>query len=140
MTSSEKLKDPRWQKKRLQIMERDGWKCLGCGDDKMTLAVHHLVYSGEPWEAPDQYLETLCEWCHDIREQFNRAMDGRSTIPTSVVIELYWFNDFLKRLPEKAPKLPKFAEHFGLWIKFNEPDYEEMAKFVERPLQKAKTT
>jgi hypothetical protein len=25
---SDKLKDPRWQKKRLQIMERDNWCCL----------------------------------------------------------------------------------------------------------------
>lgn len=28
---AEKFKDPRWQKKRLKIMERDNWKCCECG-------------------------------------------------------------------------------------------------------------
>lgn len=39
---SEKLKNPRWQKKRLEIFERDGWKCRACQDEKSTLHVHHL--------------------------------------------------------------------------------------------------
>lgn len=65
MTYSEKLKDPRWQKKRLGILERDGWKCWVCSDETTTLHVHHLRYSGEPWEAPDEMLLTLCESCHE---------------------------------------------------------------------------
>lgn len=68
MNYTDKLKDPRWQKKRLAIMERDGWKCLKCLDEKSTLHVHHLSYSGEPWEAPDDQLVTLCEHCHLLIE------------------------------------------------------------------------
>lgn len=64
MTYSEKLKDPRWQKKRLQILERDGWACRQCGIETETLHIHHMVYMGEPWEAPDHLLVTLCEDCH----------------------------------------------------------------------------
>lgn len=61
----EKLKDPRWQKKRLKIFERDGWACTACGSSKKTLVVHHKKYIGEnPWNAPDEYLETLCNACH----------------------------------------------------------------------------
>lgn len=63
---SEKLKDPRWQKKRLLIFERDKWTCRCCGDNKTTLNVHHLTYAGEPWECPDENLTTLCEDCHAI--------------------------------------------------------------------------
>ena len=37
----EKLKDPRWQRKRLEILQRDDWKCYWCKDDKTTLNVHH---------------------------------------------------------------------------------------------------
>jgi len=65
MTYSEKLKDPRWQKKRLKILERDDFTCTDCGDTESTLMVHHLKYSGDPWEIEDKYLITLCEICHE---------------------------------------------------------------------------
>jgi 5-methylcytosine-specific restriction endonuclease McrA len=67
MTYKEKLKDPRWQKKRLKIFERDGWKCTECGRTELTLEVHHLSYSfSEPWNEPDENLQTLCFKCHII--------------------------------------------------------------------------
>lgn len=63
---SEKLKDPRWQKKRLEILERDDWTCQMCGDTRSTLHVHHRMYiSGlAPWDYPDNLLTVLCESCH----------------------------------------------------------------------------
>lgn len=63
---SELLRDPRWQKKRLQIMERDEFTCQECYDDTRTLNVHHLGYTkgNMPWEYPDGLLITLCENCH----------------------------------------------------------------------------
>lgn len=64
MTYQEKLKDPRWQKKRLKILERDGWACQCCGSKKKTLTVHHVVYEGDPWEAREDDLQALCEDCH----------------------------------------------------------------------------
>lgn len=67
MTYAEKLKDPRWQKRRLKTMERDNWCCVRCGNDKETLHVHHKAYSGEPWDAPDDTLETLCQTCHEMK-------------------------------------------------------------------------
>ena len=69
MTYQEKLKDPRWQKKRLEILERDEWLCQNCMDDERTLHVHHTRYSaGDPWDCPDDYLITLCESCHMVEE------------------------------------------------------------------------
>ena len=66
---SEKLKDIRWQKKRLQVMERDGWKCRDCGAEGETLHVHHCHYEkGGPWETPDNLLMTLCADCHEVRQ------------------------------------------------------------------------
>ena len=65
MTYQEKLKDPRWQKKRLEIFERDGWKCTECKNDQITLHIHHEEYEGDPWDAPDYKLKTLCEACHN---------------------------------------------------------------------------
>ena len=68
---SEKLKDPRWQKKRLSILERDKWKCRSCLSGESTLHVHHMFYEKgrEPWEAEDHSLMTLCENCHLFETQ-----------------------------------------------------------------------
>lgn len=62
----EKLKDPRWQKKRLEIFERDEWACQRCGDKKTTLHVHHTCYKKgrTPWDYEGHQLLTLCEDCH----------------------------------------------------------------------------
>lgn len=63
---AEKLRDPRWQRMRLKVMERDGFACQGCGDTRTTLNVHHKQYvrGCDPWEYPTSALETLCENCH----------------------------------------------------------------------------
>lgn len=65
-TYSELLKDPRWQRKRLEIMQRDRFLCAECFQGEKTLNVHHKYYkSGHaPWEYPDDALVTLCEDCH----------------------------------------------------------------------------
>ncbi len=63
---SEKLRDPRWQKMRLKVFERDEWRCQLCSDETKTLHVHHRYYMKvEPWEYPHDALMTLCEECHD---------------------------------------------------------------------------
>jgi hypothetical protein len=57
-------KHPKWQKKRLKILERDEWSCVACGDADSTLHVHHAYYEGDPWDVEDKFLQTLCEKCH----------------------------------------------------------------------------
>jgi len=61
---SSMLRDPRWQKKRLEIMQRDNFQCVACLRKNKTLHVHHKKYIGKPWEAKDNDLQTLCEYCH----------------------------------------------------------------------------
>lgn len=66
---AEKLTDPRWQKKRLLVMERDEWECQDCGATDTTLHVHHCYYErGGPWETDERALLTLCASCHDTRQ------------------------------------------------------------------------
>lgn len=62
----EKLKNPRWQKKRLEILQRDEFTCQKCGDKETTLNIHHKSYKlgNDPWDYPDDNLITLCEHCH----------------------------------------------------------------------------
>lgn len=67
MTYKEKLLDPRWQRKRLEILQRDNFTCQSCGDEKSTLHIHHKRYlrGREPWDVPNDILITLCEFCHE---------------------------------------------------------------------------
>jgi hypothetical protein len=64
----EKLKDPRWQKKRLEIMQRAEFGCEWCGVKSETLHVHHGYYERgkEPWDYDYDTLHCLCEGCHDL--------------------------------------------------------------------------
>jgi hypothetical protein len=76
---SEKLKDPRWQKKRLEILQRDNWACQSCFDNESTLHVHHRRYipNIQPWEYPNELLITLCVSCHESEcLNFKRQYDS----------------------------------------------------------------
>lgn len=66
MTYKEQLKHPKWQKKRLEIMNRDNFQCQCCMDKEDTLTVHHKKYikGKKAWEYPDKLLITLCDDCH----------------------------------------------------------------------------
>ena len=68
----EKLKDPRWQKKRLEVFQRDDFTCQKCGDKTRVLNVHHRHYKpqADPWEYFDFELVTLCEDCHKYETEF----------------------------------------------------------------------
>jgi hypothetical protein len=87
----EKLQDPRWQKKRLQVMENAHFACELCGNAEETLNVHHKQYfkGREPWEYDPNELVCLCKDCHEVAhdymENFKNAlvtlpMDGPYSI------------------------------------------------------------
>jgi 5-methylcytosine-specific restriction endonuclease McrA len=62
-----KLTSPKWQKKRLQILQRDNFKCRACGDTESELHVHHIYYHPlniNSWDYSDYLLITLCDSCH----------------------------------------------------------------------------
>lgn len=78
MTYKEKLQHPKWQKKRLCILERDSWRCRSCGSEDKNLQVHHLIYAKrDPWDYPDHVLRTLCWECHEQRQELtDKAVDA----------------------------------------------------------------
>lgn len=63
---AELLKDPRWQRRRLEMLSAAGWMCRSCFGENKTLHVHHRVYrkGAMPWEYTDAELIVLCERCH----------------------------------------------------------------------------
>lgn len=68
----EKLQDPRWQKKRLEVMQDAGFKCELCEDESNTLNVHHKEYfkGREPWEYNNTQLVCLCVDCHETLHDY----------------------------------------------------------------------
>lgn len=73
----EKYKDPRWQKKRLEIMEKSDFSCDNCGEDSETLAVHHKYYiaDNDPWDYKDEVFITYCENCHDEEHKSKKEFE-----------------------------------------------------------------
>jgi hypothetical protein len=82
-TWSELCLDPRWQKLRLEVFERDEWACIRCQSKDRTLHAHHLFYDTierdgfdeerrrYPWEYDLGDLVTFCADCHaEERERF----------------------------------------------------------------------
>lgn len=64
-TYAEQLRDPRWQRKRLETLSAADWQCSRCHSDRKTLHVHHLEYRPvPPWVYELSELEVLCEECH----------------------------------------------------------------------------
>lgn len=108
----ELLKDPRWQKRRLEIMSRDGFQCACCLSDSSMLSVHHKYYEDReygfmPWDYPDDALITLCEECH------SREHEALNLRMKDVIYEMY-------------QKRGKNALAFGLYPVFTECDDEDI--------------
>ena len=73
-----KYKDPRWQKKRLEVMEACRFQCDNCGAKDKTLNVHHKSYKKNhaPWEYDYWELECLCEDCHSYKHNIKDRLSS----------------------------------------------------------------
>lgn len=78
---AEKLKHPKWQRRRLEILQRDKFTCKLCGDTESTLHIHHKKYRKcEIWEYEDDELITYCEICHLVVEYLKDMEEPREVI------------------------------------------------------------
>ncbi len=81
LSYEEQIKSPYWQKRRLQILQRDNFTCQICGSTEKTLHVHHLHYRKDAkiWDYPDNTLITLCEDCHRMEHEMRSENDNSIT-------------------------------------------------------------
>jgi len=109
MNYGEQLKDPRWQKRRLEIMQRDNFTCRRCGNglnDGVSLNVHHFTYRKcKPWEYFDYELVTLCENCHheihDIEPKETHQLKTQKAVANN--LKLIFYRNLLKDKKELTP-------------------------------------
>lgn len=109
-----KLRSPKWQKRRLEILQQANWKCSNpacpswihqhseyvkgsIGSEPPSLEVHHLYYKWgqEPWDYPDVAFLVLCEDCHDERAAIERKLKRNLAIimrslPAPVMEDYFW--------------------------------------------------
>lgn len=92
MSYSDQLRDPRWQRKRLEILNRSDFSCEECGAKDRTLNVHHKQYrkGAKPWEYSDYELASLCEQCHQLRHLYQDEVVGCMADLTIVELREFW--------------------------------------------------
>ena len=120
----EKLKNPKWQKKRLEIFERDSYCCNSCYDDKAELHVHHLKYNDcDPWDIDNDYLITLCHKCHAF-ETDNYKMYCDRLMDTLKQNHLLSWHIFMldKAFSSKNHHLSDRTELMSLWYAMTDSD------------------
>jgi len=115
---SEKLKDPRWQKKRLEIFSRDNFTCRDCQATDKTLHVHHCLYEkGDPWKTESRFLLSLCEDCHVTRQELeNDARRALGIIFSRITTEsecLHEFSESMRNAAENPKLFSPVIEEYG---------------------------
>jgi len=99
MTYIEKLRDPRWQKKRLEIMSRDNFQCALCNTADTTLSVHHFYYisNRNPWDYPDLSMHTVCKDCHSQLHDNQSDLNSQCSWEVTASIEIFIQNKLLSQ-------------------------------------------
>jgi 5-methylcytosine-specific restriction endonuclease McrA len=58
-----KLPSDVYERVRLEVLNRDGWKCQECGSCQ-NLHVHHQIFRSQAGDDSELNLITLCNSCH----------------------------------------------------------------------------
>jgi len=112
---ADQYKDPRWQKKRLEILDRDEFQCQHCGDSKSQLHVHHRVYEygRDVWDYDNDLLVTYCNSCHQYAHQLSSDLKSVSSeimegwLLDSIEINIHILNELKHRNPYELSKILK---------------------------------
>ena len=96
------LRDIRWQKRRLHMLEKRGWCCEYCCSVTETINVHHRKYRPGlmPWEYEDEELQVLCEPCHTEQHFPGRVLEQLYALIKTAHDSQAW--DEMRRLADRA--------------------------------------
>jgi|SRR6185503_856277 len=115
----EKLRDPRWQRKRLEIMQRDEFMCQMCFDSENTLNVHHNYYkpNADPWNYPAEALVTLCESCHQDETENRRAEEqALLDVLRRIGFKAGHINGLMSAMYQAFKDSPHFPDHWDWYL------------------------
>lgn len=116
-TYSKQLQSPKWQRKRLQVLERDNFTCLSCGDTGEQLQIHHInyVYGKLPEDYELGEMITLCRDCHE-----------------SVTVKIKQCNWVIRQMGKSVEKLDILTDIlFALSNRYKVEVLNETLKYIE---------
>ena len=114
MAYEDLFKDPRWQRKRLEVLSEAQWRCRLCFSTEKTLNVHHKRYrrGAAPWEYENSELEVLCDSCHEAITEATRAL--RAIVAKGELGIVFRLSAYAQALAakrgEKTPPVPIYTE------------------------------
>jgi len=126
MTYAQQIKHPMWQKKRLEVLEYQGFECQNCGTTKDQLHVHHPFYrrGAMIWEYERHELQTLCNKCHKdahaLDEKIRQLINDPNVYKEQVlgVLKAMALNPYTKL--DSHEEIIGFLSYLGLFNKANE--------------------
>lgn len=124
MTYEEKLLDPKWQRKKAEILIRDNYTCRSCGSKDVTLHAHHIFYVPEtdPWDYKDEALITYCEICHNTQHLIGNVLQSYLI---DLIREKPLMIHMVCQMCVLTEKVPEFTEALRSFLK------SEMGKYYE---------
>ena len=116
--------DPRWQKKRLEVLKQANWKCEKCKSEKKTLHVHHKKYfkDRDVWDYANKYLICLCEDCHEETTEKQKML---KYINETILIEEKQINN-----PKSKWQKEKFLWNFHVSLLWETPKEFDIGKLA----------
>lgn len=131
-TYAKLLRDPRWQRKRLEVMERDDFQCQRCDATNKTLNVHHKKYlpGRSPWEYPNELLITYCEDCHKAHHPKKTANSLPPLRPLNLSAQgfvITW-----TAFPDNEIAAWDFVEWSGTTMRYGHPEKNEIYVCLDR--------
>src|SRR5271154_210590 len=122
-TSQEKLRDLRWKKKRIEVLERDGECCQAIDENGIQccktqkheeLQIHHRNYTtANPWDEPSDNLVTLCDK-HHKQEQFALGKAAREV--SFALMKSNWMVKHRKLLARCVSEKLILPEEFSAFV------------------------
>lgn len=154
MTYSDKLKNPKWQKKRLEILNLHGFKCEKCGCEDKELHVHHRFYlkGREVWQYDNDVFQVLCCDCHEkehskeketievIPEKYKELIELVDTLNSRNNMNQEYLEYLLKNIIEREELNDETYDLIHLIEVYANRDYGDVLRFyIDDYLQKENT-
>lgn len=141
MNYKEQLLHPFWQKKRLEVLERDKFTCQKCQDDNTTLNVHHLQYNKGcmAWEYNNENLVSLCCICHDIIEDLKKETEYKCPFDQIKILKTdHWKHKHKAMFVHDTYEINMYIYDINnnLFLKFflGKHDLEGISELIKKPL------
>jgi hypothetical protein len=135
MNYKEQLKSPKWQKKRLDVLNLRGFKCENCANEEKQLHVHHRFYlkGRKAWEYDNDVLQVLCETCHENEHKKPKEEENQSEIIEFIKsldsYDYHNFIDLIEYLKSNPTELKNLSSIVNQPCNYNHDNYFNFSSF-----------